>query len=853
VRRLECDILILGSGAAGGTLAATLSELTSHSIILVEKGPHYTRTFFNQREWDMTALYADEGTRSTVDGGIVVRGGECVGGGTTVNIALSLDPHADVWEGWRRDHGLQGFSFDASASDLGVAGLNLASCLREVRQRLNVHTPPDSAVNDNNRLFADGCERLGIPTRRFELNMRGCIGCGYCAEGCAYDAKQGTMVTYIADAVSRGVRLIHHFDVRGIDFSERRGRMTATGVHGTVRPTEPGSNPNSLSAGPAQIRAKLVIVACGAIESPALLQRSGHPDPHDVIGRGLVLHTSLPIIGLMDREIVNYRGIAGTFYSDHFRRSQGFYYECLFGHPVYGSALMPGIGADHFDLIRRYTQIAGFGVMLIDSVDRRNRVEWSDARGRAMIHYRLREPDKRRLRMAAEKGVEIMFAAGASEVILPSEQPIGPLPSPRFRSAAEARHCAELQFRPHETTITSAHAQATVKMGEDARTAVIDSRGESHRVRNLVVCDSSSFPTSCGANPMISIMSMARYQGRRIASEASRYGLAVLAAVLLSTGAAEAQTVMVGGVQYESPSLFAPVAVLSVRRGDATEWRVGVAGWTASGAWTRTLSPTRALVAALEVTPINAHSSNKLYVDGEEDRSLAYRNATMLAGAGLRFTPPSRWTTEVRGVVLWEKVADLSKAARDFWRSPFVGVDVSQRYDDVSADDVIRSRFEGVRFAARAQLYAGASSSWGRGTMSLGAGQQVGRLFLRANGTTFHGRSLNTVSAFLTGGSWDASGTTALYGFPYGAFRIERGVLTNGGADVRLWGNTEVGVRAAWLGGPGASHHGGALSVTTLWKGVGVSASLAVPEGDAFRGRWDRALVTGGVTAAVLR
>jgi len=324
-------------------------------------------------------------------------------------------------------------------------------------------------------------------------------------------------------------------------------------------------------------------------------------------------------------------------------------------------------------------------------------------------------------------------------------------------------------------------------------------------------------------------------------------------ALLLHAGAAEAQTVVMGGVQIESPSLVAPVAVLSVRRGDATEWRVGVAGWTASGAWTRTLSPSRALVAAVEVTPINAHSSNKLYVGGVEDPALDYRNSTMQAAAGFRLTPSSRWTTELRGMVLWEKVADLSDAARDFWRSPFAGLDISQRYDRVSADDVIRSRFEGVRIAARVQAYAG-SSSWGRGTASFGAGQRVGRLFLRGNATASHGRSLNTVSAFLTGGSWDASGATALYGFPYGAFRIERTLLlTNGGADLRLWGHTEVGVRAAWLGGSGDAHHGAALTAATLWKGIGLSAALAVPDDDAFRGRWDRALVTGGVTAAVFR
>jgi choline dehydrogenase-like flavoprotein len=62
-------------------------------------------------------------------------------------------------------------------------------------------------------------------------------------------------------------------------------------------------------------------------------------------------------------------------------------------------------------------------------------------------------------------------------------------------------------------------------MGEDPKRSVVNSRGETHGVRNLVVCDASVFPTSCGANPMLSVMTLARYQGTRIANELSRYGL----------------------------------------------------------------------------------------------------------------------------------------------------------------------------------------------------------------------------------------------------------------------------------------------------------------------------------------
>ena len=118
-----------------------------------------------------------------------------------------------------------------------------------------------------------------------------------------------------------------------------------------------------------------------------------------------------------------------------------------------------------------------------------------------------------------------MFAGGAYEVLLPSDEPIGPLPLPHFHTPEQARHCDELQFAPHRTVITSSHAQATAKMSEDSSKGVVNSRGESHAVRNLVVCDASAFPTSCGANPMLSVMTLARYQGRRIAEERSRYAL----------------------------------------------------------------------------------------------------------------------------------------------------------------------------------------------------------------------------------------------------------------------------------------------------------------------------------------
>jgi choline dehydrogenase-like flavoprotein len=520
---LDADVLVIGSGAAGGVIAAGLASAGA-DVVLVERGGHYTSAFFSQREWDMDVLYAGRGARSTADGAMAVRGGECVGGGTTVNYTLCFDPVRSIWERWRRESGLTGFSFDAEAGDYGMDGLNMPSSLAAVRQRLNVHAVTDPEVNDNNRLFAAGCARLGLSTERFEVGMRGCLGCGFCAQGCAYDRKQGTLITYVPDALAAGARLVHHCTVERLTFARRAGGLRVTGARGYVEPTAHGSQPNSVPPGSLEIRAPLVVVCAGAIESAALLQRSDHPDPHDRLGRGLILHPSLAIVGIMPERIVNYRGITGAVYSDHFVDTDGFYLECLFGHPVYGSVVLPYTAARHFEVMQRYANMAGFGVMLVDSVDDTNRVAWHAPSGESRIHYALGEADKRRLRFAAARGVEVSLAAGATEVLLPSDEPLPPLPSPRFTHPDQAEFCEALQFMPHRTAVSSAHCQGTIKMGEDLTRSVVNSRGESHQVENLIVCDSSVFPTSCGVNPMISIMTMAHYQARRIAAEWSRYG-----------------------------------------------------------------------------------------------------------------------------------------------------------------------------------------------------------------------------------------------------------------------------------------------------------------------------------------
>ena len=228
----------------------------------------------------------------------------------------------------------------------------MAACLAEVRARINVHAPDDAEVNENNRLFARGCRAAGIGRAQIRAQHARLRRLRFLRRRLRLPTPSRERWSPTCRTRSRaGVTLVHHCAVDAIDFEGEGDARRAVGAHGRIAPTRDGSRPNTLPAGPVRFRARLVIVSAGAIESPALLQRSGHPDPHGTIGRGLVLHPSLGIVGIFDHDVVGSAGIEGTMYSDHFVAGHGFFLQCLFAPLGAGAATLPGFGPEHFDAL----------------------------------------------------------------------------------------------------------------------------------------------------------------------------------------------------------------------------------------------------------------------------------------------------------------------------------------------------------------------------------------------------------------------------------------------------------------------------------------------------------------------
>ncbi|HXW77114.1 MAG TPA: GMC family oxidoreductase N-terminal domain-containing protein, partial [Candidatus Eremiobacteraceae bacterium] len=262
---IDCDAVVIGSGAGGGVAAALLAA-RGQRVVVLELGPATDPSKFTQREADaFGAFYLDAGLTATDDLAISILAGSCVGGGTTVNWCTALRLGDRVAAQWSSASG--GVDFGASLEPHYAA----------IESRLAV--APTSEHNANNAAIARGCAALGWRAIDSPRNASGCgDGCGYCGFGCAYDHKRSTAATYLRDAIQAGAQVMAGVTVERITIVGGR----VTGVEAT---TSDGAR--------VSVRAPLVVACAGSLRTPALLARSGVSSSH--LGRHLRLHPTTAV------------------------------------------------------------------------------------------------------------------------------------------------------------------------------------------------------------------------------------------------------------------------------------------------------------------------------------------------------------------------------------------------------------------------------------------------------------------------------------------------------------------------------------------------------------------------------
>jgi len=519
------DCIVIGSGPGGATVAQQLWE-AGKRVVLIEKGPWVIWGSMDTRSYPNLMFQQDKA--ATSDNGIILRSGETMGGGTTVNIDLAFSPleatiQARVGE-WK-EKGLIDARF-YTQEDVAVA-------YQWVREKIQTRQLSQSELNQDNKVLWDGAEEFGVDPKLYHLNR---YRVGYSPS--PVDDKRDAAAQLILPAATDSnnpLNVIPDASVAEVLFEKVGGsrNVRATGV--SLKMNAPWTTYGNTIVDPCDLKipvgatvtcqAENVVLAAGTIGTTQVLLNTAKNNPavaNPRIGKGLILHPSFPMIGVFDRQINLLEGLDSATFVDAFGVVPGLIFETMGGLPAYGAVVIPGDGKQVYENLANFNVSAGFGVMLVDTPSDDNCITLND-QGDPVLTYALSEADKKRFRAGVALGIRMMFLAGAQKVIIPSnenflgEKDFDPMHGVYLTDIKQADLVEQhLNFIPNRTVLTAAHIQAADKIGPSPDIAVVSTRQRvwnvitGEEIPNLYVMDSSIFPTSVGANPMQSIYTFAK-------------------------------------------------------------------------------------------------------------------------------------------------------------------------------------------------------------------------------------------------------------------------------------------------------------------------------------------------------
>jgi choline dehydrogenase-like flavoprotein len=509
----EVDFVIVGTGAGGGTLACKLAE-AGFSVIAMDAGPYWRplEDFASDEAHQSKLYWTDE---RLVDGDDPLHmgannSGKSVGGSTVHFAMVSLRFRPE----WFKCRSQLGYGVDWP-----LDWREMWDYYREVEQALCLAGPvtypwgpkrpryPYRAhgLNAPAILLARGAEALGIEWTETPIATlsapRGkahpCVYRGFCVAGCATNAKQSVLVTWLPRALEAGAEIRDLAMVGRIE--TKNGR--ATGVHyhrdGQWRFQ----------------KARNVVVAGYAIETPRLLLNSANDEFPDglanssgLVGRNLMVQLNQAAWGTMEQEVRSYKGPPSLAISEHWNYQDK-------GKDYHGGWCYMSLGVLP---ITRAKTLAGsrglWGQALLDEMAKANHSVGLKMVGEVLPYHHngvtlADETDQYGLRIP-----RITFSYGDNE-------------------KAMIRHAVDFMDQSLEAvgatdrwkeTDDTCHLNGTARMGADPASSVVNADCRSWDIPNLWVSDGSVFPTVGGVNPTLTIQAIACRTGDRIAELARR-------------------------------------------------------------------------------------------------------------------------------------------------------------------------------------------------------------------------------------------------------------------------------------------------------------------------------------------
>ncbi len=475
---LRAQVLVVGSGAGGATTAALLAE-AGFDVLIAEEGPWVDQD-------TVTAFSLEQMDRQYRSGGVTVAlglpsiaytEGRCAGGGTEVNSGLYFRPPLDVVERWRRDFRIDGLDVD-----------ELDDIADEVELAINVTTVPGNATPAS-EILRRGAAALNWRHSEIPRWMK------YPAGGDAITGKRQSMTrTYLPRAFAAGARML---------VDTRVDRLVSNGLNVTAHVTY-GDGTGRTPGG--AITAAHVFVCGGAIQTPALLQRSGmrlH------IGRSLAVHPTVKLSAKFADE-VNVPDDVPVHQVKEFAP------DLSFGGSASHSGLVALALTDEWKTFAPAIEDWRRMTIYYAAITSEGR-GWVQAIPKVrdpLVTYRLSHRDREVLRSGLARLALLTLEAGATEVY------------PSFRGAPVVRGRGDLatmqeRFAASKASVMTVHLCSTVPLGEHRDRCGADSFGKVHGADRVWVNDASLLPTAPGVNPQATVMAFAIRNARHFIEEQS--------------------------------------------------------------------------------------------------------------------------------------------------------------------------------------------------------------------------------------------------------------------------------------------------------------------------------------------
>ena len=498
--KLKCDVLVIGSGAGGAVAAAELSQ-QGWQVILLEEGSYFTPAEFNNDEFlSHTRLYRDAGNISVENYGLSILQGRTLGGSTTVNWQTCLYPSEHVSRQWALDFGLEGYEQK-----------DMQPFITEVQERIGAHPVPPKLINANNQVLWQGAKKLGLKPEVLENNNRNCIGLGRCGLGCPINAKQSMFLTYIPDALKKGALVITNMRVREIKDGKKKR------VYADFAPDPYQQYPRDIFEG-LEVEAPVVILSAGAIEGPALLQRSNLGN--EWVGRNLKLHPTTPILARFKKEIHMYSGPPQSVVlkEENKKEAHGFWLEVAPARPPTLASSIPLYGPESFKILKDYIHMHAGIVLVRDGSDGKTqgRVQWEW--GKRKVHYELSPQDGRTLLKGMQRLAQVQAAAGATELVFPFTEMNKAY---RVHPKSNFNWVLKKSFSPGRIRLFSAHPHGSIPAARNSQEGALSPDFELYGHQKIYVMDASWYPTGLSVNPQVATMASALRAARKLGRQKS--------------------------------------------------------------------------------------------------------------------------------------------------------------------------------------------------------------------------------------------------------------------------------------------------------------------------------------------